>query len=258
MPGLDFARIAAGSGGLAGADLASLLNEAALLAVRTGAPAITDAHLSAALDRMLLGAERKGLALSAEDRRKIAVHEAGHALAALLTPGADALSKVTVLPRGRSLGAAHLAPPDEGVLRNAKQLKAGLVVLAAGRAAEEAVFPAAEATTGAAGDLAAMKGMTESLVTRYGLAGPAGALLLPTAEARASGFVASPQLLGAIEEVERGLREAAMRDAAAQLNRHRRALDALAAALLEHETLDASEVRAILADHPPVPATLAA
>ncbi|MGN6742284.1 MAG: hypothetical protein ACTHJL_03155, partial [Amnibacterium sp.] len=231
--------------GFSGADLANLLNEAAIVAVRAGRTEITAADLSEARDRILLGARQPGNFLLVEERQSVAVHESGHALVAALTPGTDPVEKVTILPSGMALGVTEQVPEEERHLYTEQQLRASLAVRLGGRAAELVVFQSG--STGASNDLASATELATRMVTEFGLSpalGPVGyASEQPDDLGGAPGMHPYSEETQRIvdEEVARFLREAES-FAVDLLTRRRVALEALADELLTHETVDGSVV----------------
>src|ERR687892_51271 len=145
--------LARGTPGMAGADLANLVNEAALLAARRNHDKIYMTDLEEAKDKVMLGAERKSLVMKDEERRLTAYHEAGHAVCAVMVKGNDPLHKVTIVPRGRALGIAFTLPEDDRVSVTREQIEARLVMAYGGRVAEELIFGRDRVTTGAASDI---------------------------------------------------------------------------------------------------------
>src|SRR5437867_3739913 len=170
--------LARGTPGMAGADLANLVNESALLAVRRGHDKIFMADLEEAKDKVMLGAERKSLVMKDEERRLTAYHEAGHAICGVKTVGNDPLHKVTIVPRGRALGIAFVLPEDDRVSMTRMQLEANLVRMYGGRAAEELVFGRDHVTTGAASDIQQATGLARRYVTQWGLSDAIGPILV--------------------------------------------------------------------------------
>ena len=247
-PEVDLAELAARTQGMSGADLAHLVNDAAVLAAREGRVRIEPADLDRAVDRALLGPERRGLALVEEERRVVAVHEAGHALVALRTPGAEPLHKVTVLARGAALGMAVQRPAEERFLRTRRQLLAELAVAAGGRAAEELVFGPDAVTTGAAGDLRHVAEAARRMVYELGMEAdgeePAAFLAWPQ-DPRLAATV-SPEGRARLEAAVERLARAAYEQARRVLEEHRPALLALADALMRRETLDGAEAEAVV------------
>src|SRR5437762_1450116 len=188
---VDITTLARGTPGMAGADLANLVNEAALLAVRRGHDRIFMIDFEDAKDKVMLGAERKSLVMKEDERRLTAYHEAGHTICGLKTPGNDPLHKVTIVPRGRALGIAFVLPEDDRVSITRLQLEANLVRMYGGRAAEELVFGRDHVTTGAAG---ADHGKSAGATCRAAGAGGVGG------EAKSSRFGRT----GAEPRIERG------------------------------------------------------
>ena len=249
---VDLTRVARGTAGFRGADLANLVNEAALRAARADREQLTAADFDEALDRLILGRRDEGNALLPQERHTVAVHESGHALVAALSPTADPVSKITILPNGMALGATHQLPEDERRLYSESYLQDSLAIRAGGRAAELLVF--GEATTGAADDLAGATQLAVRMVREYGLSADLGpvAYPVPTGTYLEGTGVDRPFAEGTQRRVDREvarlLREAEAR-AAEVLVDHRAALDALTRRLLDEETLDGSVVYDVLV-HP--------
>ena len=242
---VDLGRIAAATPGMVGADLANLVNEAALLAARRGHEKVAEADFSDALERIVLGAERKVM-MSPDDRRRTAYHEAGHAIVGMLTDGADPVRKISIIPRGLSLGVTFSAPEADRFNYEQTELLAKVKVALGGRAAEEIVF--GEISTGAESDIQQLTQIARQMVGRWGMSATVGPLaVIPTDGA-------GPLLPGAaevsertrevIDEETRRIVEEAHRGVVELLNRNRDKLDALAEALLEKETLDEDEAYA--------------
>jgi cell division protease FtsH len=175
---VDITTLARGTPGMAGADLANLVNEAALLAVRRGHDRIFMIDFEDAKDKVMLGAERKSLVMKEDERRLTAYHEAGHTICGIKTPGNDPLHKVTIVPRGRALGIAFVLPEDDRVSITRMQLEANLVRMYGGRAAEELVFGRDHVTTGAASDIQQATGLARRYVTQWGLSDAIGPILV--------------------------------------------------------------------------------
>ena len=251
---VDLDLIARGTPGMSGAELANLVNEAALIAVRRRADQISMSDLDAARDRVLLGLRRSSLVLSPDEKRTIAYHEAGHALLAAVLPDADPVHKVTILPTGMALGATQQLPVAERQIRRRPRLDDALAVRLAGSAAEELVFGIA--STGGHDDLVAATDLARHMVREWGMSdrlghiawGAQGPVFLGEDLIHTRDY--SDETAHIIdEEVTRMLDQQAAR-AATELADHRAQLDALAAALLEHETLDATDITKILAGTP--------
>ncbi|HEY2065110.1 MAG TPA: ATP-dependent zinc metalloprotease FtsH [Gemmatimonadaceae bacterium] len=175
---VDITTLARGTPGMAGADLANLVNEAALLAVRRGHDKLYMVDLEDAKDKVMLGAERKSMVMKDEERRLTAYHEAGHALCAMKVVGNDPLHKVTIVPRGRALGLAFTLPEDDRVSITRQQLEANLVMTYGGRTAEELVFGYDRVTTGASSDIQKATGIARRYVTQWGLSDAIGPILV--------------------------------------------------------------------------------
>ena len=234
----DLGQLAAQTAGMVGADLANVVNEAALLAARRDRDEVAMDDFAEALEKLLLGSERR-IRLGPEERRRTAHHEAGHALAAMLTPGADPVRKVSIIPHGAALGVTLSAPDADRFSYDRTYLTAKLSVLMGGRAAEELRYP--EVTTGAEDDLRQATELARSMVGRWGMSerlGPVVALG-PAGEPRMPGEEASPELLQLVDEEVRRLLDETHDRVVELLRAHDRQLDALAEALLEHETRDA-------------------
>src|SRR5687768_4291009 len=242
----DIDRLASSTPGMVGADLANLVNEAALLAARRGHDKVQYGDFTDALEKIVLGAERKVL-ISEADRRRIAYHEGGHAVVGMLTPGADPVRKVSIIPRGQALGVTLSTPDDDRVNYSEQELRAKIRVSLGGRVAEELVF--GDATTGAESDIQQVTRLARGMVERWGMSEKVGfltvapqngqSMLLPGAEPVSQ---ATQELIDA--EVRRIVDEE--QDATEQLladNRER--LDSLAEALLERETLDQADAYAV-------------
>jgi cell division protease FtsH len=243
---VDLAQIAQSTPGMVGADLANLVNEAALLAARRGHKVVQRSDFTDALERILLGAERK-IILTEEDRRRIAFHEGGHAIVGMLTPGADPVRKVSIIPRGQALGVTLSTPEDDRFNYSEEELRAKIRVALGGRVAEEIVY--GEPTTGAESDIQQVTMIARGMVQRWGMSEEVGfvtvarqdgqSLVLPGSEPASD---ATQELVDA--EVRRIVDEE-HRAVTALLTDNRHRLDALAEALLERETLDEVDAYAV-------------
>jgi cell division protease FtsH len=245
--------LARGTPGMCGADLANLVNEAALLAARRGRDKVHMADLEDAKDKVMLGAERRSFVMKEEERRLTAYHEAGHALCAMVVPGNDPLHKVTIIPRGRALGLAFTLPEDDRVSITRQQLEARLVMTYGGRAAEELVFGRDRVTTGASSDIQQATALARRYVTQWGLSDLVG----PVAISEAAGEVFLGRDLGHRREVSEKTAELVDQEVGRvvgeALERARKALTdnvdhlhAVALALLERETLTRVEVQMLM------------
>ncbi len=242
---VDLGRIAASTPGMVGADLENLVNEAALLAARRGHEKVNREDLTDALERIVLGAERKVM-ISEEDRRRTAYHESGHAIVGMLTTGADPVRKVSIIPRGQALGVTFSAPDADRFNFEQQHLLAQIKVALGGRAAEEIVF--SDLTTGAESDIQHLTRIARGMVGRWGMSRAIG----PIAVIPQDGM--SPLLPGVsetseatqrlVDEEVRRIVESAHAEVSTLLREHRSNLDSLVAALLEHETLDEADAYA--------------
>jgi len=254
-PDVDLGTVARSTSGMSGAELANLVNEAALCAARDGRAEVGRRDFEAARDRIVMGGE-KATVMSESERRLTAYHEAGHAIVAMRSAHSDPVHKVTIVPRGRALGMMVRLPQEDRFCHSKARLLAELDVAMGGRAAEELIFGAEMVTTGAAGDLQHATEIATRMVTTYGMSDRFGLVALGSPDA-ASGHGLAPQMAERIAEEVRGLAEAAYGRARACLAQELAGLHALATALLELETVDADTVRRIV-DEASLPACAAA
>src|SRR6478735_9362787 len=249
---VDVTTLARGTPGMAGADLANLVNEGALLAARRNHEKVYMADLEDAKDKVMMGAERKSMVMKDEERKLTAYHEGGHAICAIKVKGNDPLHKVTIVPRGRTLGVACTLPEDDRVSVTREQLEANLVKAYGGRVAEELVFGRDRVTTGAASDIQQATGLARRYVSQWGLSDEIGPVLVGDNEqelflgrelqTRREVSERTAQLVDA--EVTRVIREAYGR-ATQVLSENMALLHTVAAALLDRETLTGDEVAAL-------------
>jgi cell division protease FtsH len=256
-PDVDLDVVARGTPGFSGADLANLVNEAAIFAVRAGREVVGAVDFSEARDRILLGRREESNALLPDEKRAVAVHESGHALVAGLATHGDPVAKVTILPAGQALGVTEQLPVDERHLYSEGYLKDSLAIRMGGRAAELLVF--GQGSTGAANDLAGATELATKMVREFGLSpelGPVGfasgsPMYLGGEEVRSRPYAEATQRV-IDTEVARLLREAEQR-ALSTLRAHRDALEALTSLLLERETIDGSDLYRLLGRVPGQP-----
>jgi cell division protease FtsH len=242
----DLGVVARGTPGFSGADLANLVNEAAIAAARVGREALSAADFEEARDRMLLGRREGSNVLLPDEKHAVAVHESGHALMAALSRHADPVAKVTILPAGMALGVTEQLPVDERHLYSESYMNDSLVIRLGGRAAELVVFD--EGSSGASNDLAGATELATKMIREFGLSpvlGPVGyasrsPMFLGTEEIQTRTYAEETQRL-IDKEVSRMLAEAERR-ATQLLEEHRPELDSLTALLLEHETVDGAQV----------------
>lgn len=248
-PEVDLESIAALTPGFSGADLANLVNEAALVATRRSSEAVALDDFTAAVERIVAGLEKKSRILNPMERRTVAYHEMGHALVAMALPGSDPVHKVSIIPRGiGALGYTIQRPLEDRFLMSREELEGKMAVLLGGRAAEQLVF--GRISTGAADDLAKVSDIARAMVTRYGMHESLANLSL---EQDASPLLQVPGYAGpraysehtaqVIDEAVRDIVAAAFRRAWTLLERHRESLERAAALLLERETLAEPELQ---------------
>jgi cell division protease FtsH len=239
--------------GFTGADLANLMNEAALLTARRRGDDITMGVLEASIDRVLAGPERKTRVMSEREKRVIAYHEGGHTLVGHVLQGTDPIHKVSIVSRGRALGWTLALPIEDKYLKTRGELVDAMTMLLGGRTAEELVF--GEPTTGASDDIERCTEIARSMVTTYGMSERLGPQLLRTQSGevflgRDYGHesVYSDEVAGLIDREVRELVDGAHGRARAILATHRATLDRLAAALVERETLDDADLAEVFGD----------
>ncbi len=245
--------IARGTPGFSGADLANLVNEAALLAARKSKRVVTMSEFEEAKDKVMMGAERRSMVMTEEERKLTAYHEAGHALVGLFVPGNDPLHKVTIIPRGRALGVTMNLPERDRYSHTVRELKALLARMFGGRVAEERIFGKENVTNGATSDIQQATVMARRMVTEWGMSEVLGPLRYGDNqdEVFLGHSVARQQMVSGatakiIDEEIRRLIDEAEAKAHKVLEKHEDDLHSLAAALLEYETLSGEEVDALL------------
>ncbi|MDY5155201.1 ATP-dependent zinc metalloprotease FtsH [Actinotignum urinale] len=248
-PDVDLAGVAKRTPGFTGADLANILNEAALLAARHGNSVISNDDLDEASDRVMAGPQRKSRVMSPEDRRMTAYHEGGHALAAAALHHSDPVTKVTILPRGRALGYTMVMPTEDRYSVTRNQLLDQLTYALGGRAAEEIVF--GDPSTGASNDIQKATATARKMVTEYGMSEHVGAVRLVADEGKEhmmGGSQHSDSLTATVDENVRKLLDDALTEAWWIITNNRDVLDRLAQRLLEKETVLEDEIAEIFAD----------
>ncbi len=248
-PAVDLAILARRTPGFTGADLANVINEAALLAARRSKKAISMKEIEEAVDRVMAGPERKSRVISEDERRLIAYHEGGHALVAHVLPNTDEVHKITVIPRGRALGYTLTLPEQDRFIMTREQLRDELAMLMGGRVAEEIV--AGDVSTGAGNDIERATKVARQMVTEHGMSDVIGPRTLGQKQGEVflgRDWASTPDYSDAVafeidQEVRRLIDEA--HDVALEiLTQHRAKLDELAALLLDKETLEREEVEA--------------
>ncbi|HEV2550597.1 MAG TPA: ATP-dependent zinc metalloprotease FtsH [Stellaceae bacterium] len=250
---VDPRTIARGTPGFSGADLANLVNEAALMAARKGKRSVSMAEFEQAKDKVLMGTERRSMVMSEEEKKNTAYHEAGHALVMLYTEGHDPLHKVTIIPRGRALGVTMFLPEQDKYSHSKHELEARLAGLFGGRVAEELIFGVERVTTGASDDIRRATGLARRMVTEFGFSDKLGPLRYSENEEevflghsvtqRKNVSDATAKVID--EEIRRIVEEGEQR-ARGILTAHLEELHALAKGLLEFETLSVDEIKRII------------
>jgi cell division protease FtsH len=249
--------IARGTPGFSGADLANLVNEAALLAARRGKRLVSMGEFEDAKDKVMMGSERRSMVMTEDEKKATAYHEAGHALVSLFVPNNDPLHKVTIIPRGRALGVTWNLPERDRYSMNMKQMKGRLALCFGGRIAEQLIYGMDELNTGASNDIQQATDMARAMVMEYGMSERLGWLryrdnqeevFLGHSVARTQNV--SEETARIIDEEVRKLIEEAEGRARKVLTEHLDDLHKLTEALLEYETLSGDEVKALLAGKP--------
>lgn len=251
VDGVDLKVIARGTPGFTGADLANLVNEAALLAARDDKKAVAMSDFEEAKDKVMMGVERRSMVISEKEKKTTAYHEAGHALVAALLPGTDPLHKVTIIPRGRALGVTMQLPIDEQHTYQRNYLINSLAILMGGRCAEEICL--GEMTTGAGNDIERATEMARKMVCEWGMSEKMGPLTYGTKEEQvflgkdfSSQKNFSDQTAKLIDQEVKTLIMGGYDKATELLTTHLDKLEQMAQALLEHETLNAQEIKDII------------
>ena len=239
---VDLDQIAASTPGATGADIALLVNEAALFAARRGHTAVRQQDFTDSIEKMILGAERQ-IVMTDADRERTAYHESGHALVGMLTPGADPVRKISIIPRGQALGVTLSTPESDRYSYTRQELIARVKVALGGRAAERVIYD--EETTGAESDIQNLTQIARNMVGRYGMSEAIGPVAVT--EGRQDGVLlpgveqSSPLTQQLVDEETRRIVETSEREVVDLLTRERARLEALANALLKRETLDQDE-----------------
>ncbi|XP_020584193.1 ATP-dependent zinc metalloprotease FTSH 5, mitochondrial-like isoform X2 [Phalaenopsis equestris] len=241
---VDLSIIARGTPGFSGADLANLVNMAALKAAMDGAKAVTMADLEYAKDKIMMGSERKSAVISDESKKLTAYHEGGHALVAIHTDGALPVHKATIVPRGMALGMVAQLPDKDETSLSLKQMLARLDVCMGGRVAEELIFGENEITSGASSDLQQATSIARAMVTKYGMSKEVG-VVAHNYDDNGKSMSTETRLL--IEKEVKQFLERAYHNAKTILSNHNKELHALANALLEKETLTGAQIKHLLA-----------
>ena len=252
--------VARGTPGFSGADLANLVNEAALFAARENAKSVRMDHFDKARDKILMGAERRSMAMSEEEKTLTAYHEAGHAIVGRMVPEHDPVYKVTIIPRGRALGVTMYLPEGDKYSLNKVAIESQLASLYGGRVAEELIFGADKVTTGASNDIERATKMARNMVTKWGLSDELGPITY--AEDEEEVFLGrsvsqtkhvSDETARKIDVVVRGILDRAYTRTTDILTENVDKLHAMAKLLLKYETIDAPQIDAIMEGREPPP-----
>ncbi|HEX7776704.1 MAG TPA: ATP-dependent zinc metalloprotease FtsH, partial [Parvibaculum sp.] len=258
-PDVDPRTLARGTPGFSGADLANLVNEAALMAARRGKRLVTMSEFEDAKDKVMMGAERRSMVMTEEEKRLTAYHEGGHALVALNMHASDPVHKATIIPRGRALGMVMRLPERDQLSVTREKLKADLAVAMGGRIAEEVIFGHDKVTSGASSDIAMATKMAKAMVTRWGMSDKLGPLayheneeevFLGHSVSRQQNM--SEETQRAIDGEVRRIVEEGYATAKQVITDHLDELHTIAKGLLEYETLSGDEIKGLLKGEPPV------
>jgi len=254
---VELSVLAKGTPGLSGADLENIVNEAALLAAREEKDQVFMEDFESAKDKVMLGAERRSLVISEEERRVTAFHEAGHAVIALRVPGLDPLHKVTIVPRGRALGLTSSLPEEDRHNYTREWLEGQLVMLFGGRVAEEKTFGKQKVTTGAGNDIERATAMARRMVTQFGMSDAIGPMAVGEREHEiflgrelSQRREVSEDMARLVDSEVKRILDLAFESARRVLEENTPLLESIAAALLERETLDAGDIRLLEAGEP--------
>ncbi|MDJ0931952.1 ATP-dependent zinc metalloprotease FtsH [Breoghania sp.] len=258
-PDVNVKTLARGTPGFSGADLMNLVNEAALLAARRGKRLVTMAEFEDAKDKVMMGAERRTLALTEEEKKLTAYHEAGHALIALHQPASDPIHKATIIPRGRALGMVMRLPEKDQVSLTRAKCYADLAVAMGGRVAEEVIFGYDKVTSGASGDIQMATKLAKAMATQYGMSDKLGPLMygenaeevfLGHSVSRNQNVSDETQKL--VDAEIKGFVNAGYETAKRIITENEDELHTIAKGLLEYETLSGDEIKDLLNGKPPV------
>ncbi len=252
-PDVDVKIIARGTPGFTGADLANLVNEAALLAAKLGKKVVTKSDMEEAKDKVMMGTERKSMVLTDEHKKLTAYHEAGHAIVAVKTPGNDPVHKITIIPRGMALGLTMLLPEGDQLGFKKSELIAKMAMAFGGREAERLIFGDDDITTGASADIKMASSIARRMVTEYGMSDEVGAVSLSDGDQNIflgeqiiQKSTISEKMANLIDTEVRELINKAGKHAAKVLAENMDLLHRTADALLEHETLDGEDFQLLV------------
>jgi cell division protease FtsH len=258
-PDVNLKTVARGTPGFSGADLANLVNEAALMAARRNKRMVTQFEFEDAKDKVMMGAERRSLVMTEEEKMLTAYHEGGHAIVALNVPATDPVHKATIIPRGRALGMVMQLPERDKLSMSLEQMTSRLAIMMGGRVAEEIVFGKEKVTSGASSDIEQATKLARMMVTRWGLSEELGTIAYgENQEEVFLGYSVSRQQTISevtVQKIDAEIRrfvEEGYAHATKILTERRHELEMLAKGLLEYETLSGDEIKDLLAGKPPV------
>ena len=253
-PDVDSRVIARGTPGFSGADLANLVNEAALIAARRGKRLVAMSEFEDAKDKVMMGAERRSMVMTDDEKRMTAYHEAGHAVVALHEPASDPIHKATIIPRGRALGMVMRLPERDSYSYHRDKMYANLAVSMGGRIAEELIFGYDKVSSGASGDIQYATKLARDMVTRWGMSDKLGPLMYSEGEeevflgySRQQNSSMSDETAKAIDSEIRRIVEQGYERAKEVLTEHLDQLHTLAGAMLDYETLSGDEIKRLIA-----------
>jgi cell division protease FtsH len=246
-PDVDARIIARGTPGFSGADLANLVNEAALLAARQDKKVVTMRELEAAKDKVMMGVERKSMVMSEQEKRMTAYHEAGHAVVSIHCPASDPIHKATIIPRGRALGMVMRLPETDKISYLREKMHADLAVSMGGRVAEELIFGHEKVSSGASSDIQYATRLANAMVSQWGMSDSLGPILFAVTEDTNSALIRSPDAIAKVDEEIKRIVNDAHAEAKRILTTHRDQLETVALALIEYETLTGDEIKQIMA-----------
>jgi cell division protease FtsH len=245
-PDVDARIIARGTPGFSGADLANLVNEAALLAARQDKKVVTMRELEAAKDKVMMGVERKSMVMSDEEKRMTAYHEAGHAVVSVHCPASDPIHKATIIPRGRALGMVMRLPEADKISYLRDKMLADLAVSMGGRAAEEIIFGSQKVSSGASSDIQYATRLANAMVTQWGMSETLGPILFAATEENSAPMIRSPEAVAKVDAEIKRIVNDAHKEATRILTTHRDHLEVVAQALIEYETLTGEEIKTLM------------
>jgi len=247
-PDVDPRVIARGTPGFSGADLANLVNESALLAARNGKKVVTMRDLEAAKDKVMMGAERKSMVISEQEKKMTAYHEAGHALVSMYEAASDPVHKATIIPRGRALGMVMRLPEADKISYLREKMYADLAISMGGRVAEEIIFGHDKVSSGASSDIKYATSLSRAMVTEWGMSEKLGPLYYGADERDPYGQRSnvSSKTASMIDEEVKFIVEESHNRAKKILTEHIDELELIAKNLLEYETLSGTEIRALI------------